>query len=382
MTKRNHSHAFGNHTTPHFRGNQTTPIRTNHGHGGGGGGGSTTLFKKVKKAIEKGKKVMKEFTHTGTGTGSKTKSHESVTGYKGMSQLFTSFSKHPSHKFKLSKQLTLPSIYRDTSPYQNVSAQNQQNFKITRGFLLGADIQVLYQDANQITGTAANLTVPAIDGFSEVRNLLLDKVHIETTFLNCLESTCELDIYWVVAKTNAPIATPLDPSVDYSASMAEQQQSGIANNIYPWSTPMETYQFKKDWKIISHHRVLLEEGSYHREHFTFNVNKLFNMSNAYIFSTQRGITHYMLYSVKGLPLPSNRTLVSSDPAVAIGPAKVALIENVAYTTRFPLGTAAQSSWQHSNIGTATNLYTKNEGSGVVEDVLGAISAVGAGVSVQ
>lgn len=363
-------HGHRNHT-------HHTPIRNRHPHPHPSGGSSTKLnfAKKVHK------KVKSVFTVTGTGTGSKNKSYETRQGYKGMTESHTARIVHPSKRYTMQRELSFPSHYRTTNPYQQTSIQNGQNWRILRSYFSGVDLESLYSAADQITTTAANLVVPDRDSSSIGRLLCVDSVTVEVTVCNVTEGTIELDGYWVIARKDQTGGDT--PDVDFTNGVIYDEQKGPSTRSFPFQKPEETNLFKTNWRVLGHHRVLLEEASYHRFHFSFAPHKLIDMTVPHVYDTIKGMTCYFMLGQRGLPVPGDQApTVATDANVCISPSKVCIVENVHFQTRFPVSGAAQSIIQGSNLATQTHAYTKNEGSGVVEDMLGLATAALATQAVQ
>lgn len=362
--------------TPHRSNHTRTPHRSKAKHFPKSGSGTKLNFKaKVHKAAK--------LVHsaTGTGTGQKNKNYTTRQGYKGMTESFTHHTVNPSKKYILNRELSVPSHYRTANPYELTSTQNGQNYRILRSYYSGIDLESLYSAANQITSTAANVVVPVRDSASIGRLFCVDKVDVEVTVLNVTEGSVEIDGYWVMARKDNNGADT--PDVDFINGIVYDEQANVSNRSFPFQTPNETNLFPINWRTLGHHKVLLEEGSYHRFHFTFAPHKIVDMTQPHVFDTIKGMTCYFMIGVKGLPLTSDQAIgTTTDGNVAIAPAKVAMIENVHFQTRFPVSGAAQSIIQSSNLTTQAALYTKNEGSGVVENILGAATAALATNAIQ
>lgn len=331
-------------------------------------------FKKLagsKHAHHAAAHIAKKIILTGTGSGSKKQANETRQGYKGMTESHTKVVFPAGHNYKISKELTLPSRLNLQTPYQHFSNQNQQSWRFTRTYFSGVDIESIYTSAN--AEGAGTTNVPPRDAFSIVRNFLLDSVHVENTICNTTEGTIELDIYWLMAKTN--MVTSIDPVTDFQTHLTEQEANVTELTSFNGLLPTQVSQWKNNWKILSRSRVLLEEASYHRSYFTFHPQKHFNMARAHQYGTLRDLTCYCMIGIKGLPLPSDQAInTATDANVGIAPAKICMVENATFTTRMPLGTAQQNNSHGAPLTTQTHLYTKNEGSGVVEDMIGAATA--------
>jgi hypothetical protein len=271
---------------------------------------------------------------------------------------------------------------------------------------LGAPVISLNQVAQSITApfgfqaagffpmqTAAYLSNCAVTGVNAAWNniggtatrpnrFVLESSMHEYTFTNSTTAGVDLEIYDLVLKRDIPITNvitvgvnptsldyPLAPSpVDYW-EQGVQASHGTRIPTLPQykivgSTPFDSIFFKDYFKVVKRSMVQLQQGASHRHCINLSPHKLVDntMYNQGDVSGYRGLTQYVLYVARGLPVavPDSPTVTTSEvriDAVQVSRYKVTWVNNNNY-----------ASYYADNLTTPISASIVNVGSGQVSAV--------------
>lgn len=230
-----------------------------------------------------------------------------------------------------SKQLVVIEANRGV---QNTTLSGRQNSFATWAICSSADLVTIFNRGsvkwNNTTASYINQTTTA-QPLTLYNKFMLEQALQVLKFTNQGASTCELDIYQLVARNTSE--TFLDPVVAWSESL--QATAG------PWTIdgpgesvegkPTSAKQFNMSWRVVKKLTYSLPPGGECKSIYTVNFKRYIDTAYANKYAMIKGITHSVMTTVRGVACDTTNGF--SVGTVTTTPAKVVGTSAITYKAR-------------------------------------------------
>lgn len=281
-----------------------------------------------------------------------------------------------SKAFRLLKQLSQPTNYWFTAPFENATTVGQSY--LTLNVFAGAQVPTLaamYQTANvdTIAGGPIIGAITTPDADDQGRTLWVNNVNCTYYIKNCNMGLCEITIYDLISKvTNV---TYSDPGTDWSTGMTATQGNNTVAFTQPGISPTMSKTFNTNWKIFNKRRIVLAQNGYHKHNVNFSVNRGVDYEYFAAHQQIRGITSTTFLVFKSLPLTGSTGITVNSALVGLPIVKITIGGEMKYNYRLGIPTNRIVKAINNYTAIPANLYEFNEGSGlIVNAVTGVVSA--------
>ena len=248
-------------------------------------------------------------------------SNSRIQGMMGMATE-TVFSKTSKKLHKRAVGLTAeaaPCVWLQTASNSINGPVGQQNITILGQWNSVPDIQ-----------TISNLTfanASAVAGQNPTR-FCLQSLQAETQIVNTSNVGCQVDIYDIVCKRDAPItsaaqydvSTPSRAWITGTELQATLVDPGAVQQAYlPGSLPTDSQLFKDFYKVVQRKEVLMNPGGQHTHKVSLRLNKEFdkNQLTTYggVMEGLKGVTFFTMIVLRGQPavIPTTQVTTMSNP---------------------------------------------------------------------
>ena len=207
-----------------------------------------------------------------------------------------------------------------------------------------------FQTASQ-QGATGNFPVPS--SFAEDFRYVIRSTDLEIILSNQSADLCEVTIYDLVCKMSQT-GTAVSPETAWNNGVIDVEGPSSHNNKYIYSVPWKYKFFTDRFWIKKIQTVYMGGGGYHRHRFKHQVNKVYSSETLNTFQVYRGLTTYIMVTVKGMP--HDQALGGTTSGTCLTPIKLDCLVrfNIAGSQ---LTVNARQDYQQNNLATsAAALY--------------------------
>ena len=162
-------------------------------------------------------------------------------------------------------------------------------------------------------------TFPVPQTGAEDFRYVIRSTDLEIILSNQSADLCEVTIYDLIAKSNQTGAA-LAPDTCWNNGVADVDGPAINNNKYIYAVPWKYKYFTDRFWIKKIQTVYMGGGGYHRHRFKHQINKVYSSEYLNTFSVYRGLTTYIMVTVKGMP--HDQALGGTTTGTALTPIKL------------------------------------------------------------
>lgn len=230
---------------------------------------------------------------------------------------FTKYNK-PSYNAIVKKNAASPSYYITNQP---------SSFNASCGFQGSSIFQVGTRvDLDTIF---TSLGLPPSPNTNKTGRMLLEQTLANIVFTNSSSVSCTLDLYDIVCKQDNDITNPLQSFSSGVAMETTASQPDQVLGVKPW----QSQQFNEFNIITRTTHVNLAPGAAHRHNIRIANNTVVKRQRVEENEHYRGISHYVLAIVKGIPV-SDEVGSPSEREVSTAPIRIDWVSEVSYKVRF------------------------------------------------